>query len=439
MDSRSPLRAFRPGHALRRFRRAESGAAAPLLGLCFLILIGCIGIAIDTGRSMVVKARLTNALDAAGLAVGARLATTDYTADAKNFVAANFKANYANATVTDVTATANTDKSVITLAATAAMPTAFMQLFGIKSVTVNAASEVTRASAGLELVMVLDNTGSMLASMPSLKSAANSLVSILFGDAATVKNLYVGLVPFSQTVNVGSSRTSWVTASSLAAKPAWSLGWNGCIEERYDGLDQTDDAPTSSDTKTQFAANYYAVCPQAITPMTNVKATVETGITNMVASGSTLINVGAVWGWRLISPTWRGLWGGTMNANSLPLDYGTKFMTKAVVLMTDGDNDLAGGSYTAYGYVNEKRLGTNSVSKAEAEADRRLGVVCSNMKAKGVYVYTVAFRNPSSDTKKLLETCATSTSYYFDAGDAAALKSAFQTIGGSLSKLRLSR
>lgn len=465
---------------LRRFLRTEDAAVAPLLGLIFLILIGCIGLAIDTGRSMVVKARLTNALDAAGLAVGARVATSDFQADAKKFVAANFKANYAGATVTDVTATPNSDKTVISLTATATMPTAFMKLFGMPGVVVKASTEVTRASAGLELVMVLDNTGSMSDSMTSLKSAANSLVNILYGDNATARNLYVGLVPFSQAVNIGTSRKAWVTPSSLldSTNKYYPDLWTGCVEDRANGLDQNDDPPSSSDAKTLFKAfyapnetsnNYYypntwisrnwlgretvsvnynanprplgpgSYCPSEITPMTNVKATVQSGISNMKAVGSTMINLGAVWGWRMLSPRWRGGWTGDMASNGLPLDYNSKNMTKAVVLMTDGANSFSNGVYTAYGYLSEAKLGTANEWNAEKALDTRLSTVCTAMKAKDIYVYTVAFNINSASIKQLMQNCATSTSYYFDAGNSAALTAAFQTIGASLSQLRVSR
>ncbi len=472
---------FRPVRALlRRLADAEHAAAAPLLGLIFLILIGCIGLAIDTGRSMVVKARLTNALDAAGLAVGARVATSNYQVDAKKFVSANFKANYAGATVTEVTATPNSDKTVITLAATATMPTAFMKLFGTQVVTVKATSEVTRASAGLELVMVLDNTGSMSDSMSSLKSAANNLVNILYGDSSTSKNLYVGLVPFSQGVNIGTARKAWVTPSSLlaATNPYYPDQWLGCVEDRASGLDQTDDPPSSSDAKTLFKSYYAAnetynayyypntwisrswlgrettninynatprplgpgsFCPAELTPLTNTKATVQTGISNMKAVGSTMVNLGAVWGWRMLSPRWRGSWPGEMTSSGLPLDYNSKNMTKAVVLMTDGENSFAAGNYTAYGYLADAKLGSSNQSSAEKALDTRLSTVCTSMKAKGIFVYTVAFNITDAATKTLLQSCATSTSYYFDAGNSSALVAAFQTIGSSLSQLRVSK
>lgn len=469
---------------LRRFRRAEGGSVLPLIGLLSVMLIGCIGIAIDIGRAVVVRARLVDALDSAGLAVASRISTVDATAEAEKFVAANFAANFAGATVSDVLATPNQDKTVITVSATATMPTSFMKLFGNDSVKVTATSEVTRKLTGLEVVMVLDNTGSMqwpTDYMPSLKSAANLLVDQLFGDQTTAKNLYVGLVPFSQAVNIGTSasRTLWVNPTTLLPvnRPHYPGLWTGCVEARRNGLDQTDDPPLTADLNSLFTAYYSpdssnlpypynddndwirpdggarsvyytdydtqrgpgSYCPSAVTPMTNVKSKITAGIGAMKAAGSTMINLGAVWGWRMLSPRWRGYWDGDMAANALPLDYGTKNMEKAVVLMTDGANSFSNYNYTAYDMLSAKRLGTNVQSNAEDELDKRLGAVCTKMKTAGVTVYTVAFNVTDTGIKSLLESCATSTSNYFDAGDQEKLKTAFKTIGDSLSNLRVSR
>lgn len=482
--------AKRFGRFLPEALRSESGAVAPLMGLLMLILIGCTGVAIDTGRSMVVKARLVSALDAAGLAVGARLTTTDYNADAKKFVAANFKQDYAGATVTVVTASLSSDKSTISLTATAEMPTIFMKIFGSKMVVVNAATEVTRASTGLELVMVLDNTGSMgiSNSMGALKTGATSLVEGLMAD--NPDDVYIGLVPFSQGVSIGPSLLSdgafvspllWTDIKSVT-RDGYPTYWTGCLEERQKGFDQTDDPPVITNANTLFKAYYSpdtanpvngggqvndwiqygwfglksyqvfyngyqnadqqgpaAFCPKPMTPMTNNKAKIVAGINAMTPQGSTFINVGAAWGWRMLSPRWRGSWGGDMLANKLPLNYNTKNMNKAAVIMTDGENSFTGKYYSAYGYLEDGRLGTTDRSTAETTLDNKLTAVCNSMKTNGITIFTIAYDNPKKDTKALLESCASNTSYYFDANNTSDLISKFDLIRGALSKLRVSK
>ncbi|RXF75130.1 TadE/TadG family type IV pilus assembly protein [Hansschlegelia zhihuaiae] len=463
-----------PRARLARLARSEDGVVAPLIGLMLLVLIGCVGLAVDTGRGVLVKARLSDALDAAGLAVGARLSTTDYNADAKRFVQANFAAGYSGATVTSVTATPNATKSVITLSAEAEMPTAFMRIFGTKLVKVKATSEVTRAATGLELVLALDNTGSMSSSMPALKSSAKSLLNILYGGQAEADDLYVGLVPFSQTVNIGpavANHLAWMDPdpANVALKPS---GWSGCIEaraysanQRTRELDTTDAPPTLTplDKSTLFRyykypnldpsspwsnffyeynKEYNKYCPSPMLPMTKKRATVETAIDNMKDGGNTHVNLGAVWGWRMLSPRWRGKWGGDMSLSGLPLDYNTPRMSKALVLMTDGANTMSAGlgGYTAYGVLSEKRLGTDQEAQAVKNLNARLTEVCNSAKSASVIIYTVAFNIPkNSEIEKLMQACASKAEYYFPAGNETALKDAFKTIGDSLSNLRVSK
>src|SRR5690606_24452923 len=127
-----------------------------------------------------------------------------------------------------------------------------------------------------------------------------------------------------------------------------------------------------------------ALCPQPITPMVAEKSTVSAAINALTAAGSTFINEGMAWGQRLISPNWRGLWGGQMNTNSLPLDYRTAMMNKVVILMTDGMNAFNSGNFTAYGSLSDGVLGTTrSVysgyqynGSAEQEMDNRTRQVC---------------------------------------------------------------
>src|SRR5690606_21837727 len=72
-------------------------------------------------------------------------------------------------------------------------------------------------------------------------------------------------------------------------------------------------------------------CRPAITPLQPKKSTVITAINNMGAwnRGGTMGNLGLAWGWRALSPNWRGMWGGATPAD-LPLDYDTPLMDKVI-------------------------------------------------------------------------------------------------------------
>ncbi len=448
-----------------RVKTGQKGSVIVTVAFGLLAMVGAAGLAIDIGRAELAQARLSSALDSAGLAAGSNLSTADLDTEVNKYLDVNF-ANYLDTTLTSVDASVNASNTVITLSAEGAVATTFMRYFGFQSVPISASAEITRATSGLELVMALDNTGSMAGtSLTSLKQAATDLVEILHGDG-TAQDLWIGLVPFAQAVNIGPSHTNFIDTAYLAAKNWGPTTWKGCVDARLSGGDVTDDPPSSqifypyywpddsnnnwitTTTKKGKTTTTYNItssrgpnkgCSQEVLPMTSDKQSVLDAINAMVADGYTHINLGAVWAWRMLSPRWRGLWGGEMDANDLPLDYNTPRMNKAVILMTDGENTLNNSVRTAYWYPSDARLGTTDITAGEAELNTRLTTVCNAMKQENIIVYTIAFGSPGATIENLLRDCATQPDYYFDTPSGSELQQAFRMIGDSLSSLRISR
>ncbi|NJK86119.1 MAG: hypothetical protein HC906_09270, partial [Bacteroidales bacterium] len=67
--------------------------------------------------------------------------------------------------------------------------------------------------------------------MEQSKINTRDLINILYGSKTQVDDLWIGLVPFSQAVNIGSGRTSWVNAGAFNwGNPA--VSWGGCVDAR---------------------------------------------------------------------------------------------------------------------------------------------------------------------------------------------------------------
>jgi len=477
MSKSNRARQFRTN--LQRFAEGESGMTLPMLALMFFTMSGFVGTAVDVARMQLVQSRLSFALDAAGLAAGSTMNTTTLSPEVTKYLNANFPAHYMGASAPGITTTTSSDNMVIDLTATTVMPTTFMGVLGIPSITISAKTQITRTSSGLELVMALDNTGSMSGSkLTSLKTAATSLVNILYGSKTTVKDLWIGLVPFSQTVNIGTDFSNWIDQTNFATLNWGPTSWGGCVDARETSNGDTTDTPPTTqkylayyspstdnraapyNTSTYTTVNKWitkrvpltyasgigttlgpnAYCPQAITPMTANKTTILSGISSMAARGNTHVGLGAIWGWNMLSPRWRGLWSAEMNTNNLPLDYGTKHMNKALILLTDGENTMSQQIYTAYGYLSDGRLGsTTNADTAESKLDTKLTTVCTAMKQKGIYIYTIALGNPGTNIQNLLKGCASASNYYFNSPTSAELTNVFNSIADSLSNLRVSQ
>ncbi|MFZ4124691.1 MAG: pilus assembly protein TadG-related protein [Rickettsiales bacterium] len=446
-----------------------SGAVMPLMALSIIMLVGMTGAAVDTGRAQLVQSKLSSALDAAGLAAGSNINTQDVQAEVQKYFDANFPDRYLGSEVTELIANVSEDNTVISLSAEAVVPVRIMQVMGFDTITVRATSEITRQTKGLEVVLVLDTTGSMCtpcSKINALKEAAHELIGILYGDEVNPEDLYVGIVPFSQNVNVGNTRTTWRDPTHWATLNWRGVTWAGCVEERFNGRDVTDDPPSVEPFRAFFWAdtnsgNYtndwltnsgnlrsgigYGLGPNKhcttnrLTPMTTSRTTLDNSIANLTTNGNTHVNVGAVWGWRMLSPRWRGLWGGSMDTNNLPLDYDTPLMNKAVIIMTDGENVYSNTTRTSYGYITDNRLGTTNQTTAARRLDTRLSQVCESMKQENILVYTVAFDAPGANIENLLRACASNPDYFFNSPTPEDLSAAFKAIGDSLSNLRVSR
>lgn len=450
--------------------RGRAGNAALLFGLVAVPLVGMIGLSVDYGRAFLLHTRLTTAIDAGALAAG-KIITSPATAtqDVAMYVAANLPPGYLGATIAAPSVTIDQTGQRVGVSVTATLPTTFLRVFKVDRLTVNVSNLVQRANAGLELALVLDVTGSMADydRIGQLRTAATSLVNILFGSATMApKNLWVSVTPYAAEINLGTNHTNWLAAGTYTASKWNNQGWRGCVLARRNGEDQSETPPAKAPftaflnpaTKGTGSSNPWTPaditdngtypqtntiwgpnlgCPPAVLPLTNDRTALLNKIAAMkpVMRGGTMANQGLQAGWFTLSPRWRGLW----NSTTLPLDYHTPDMSKAVVLLTDGTNEWYPGDYTSYQYIGDGLLGTTNPSNATAAINSRMATLCTNMKAAGILIYTITLGlAANSPTRSLYQQCASpGPNHYFDTPSAADLQNIFLTIAGQLSSLRI--
>tara|TARA_R110001599_G_scaffold19006_8_gene73226 strand:- start:539 stop:2233 length:1695 start_codon:yes stop_codon:yes gene_type:complete len=533
------------------FIKDNRGVSAVIIAFLAIPIFGAVGLSIDLGRAYVLKSKLSTALDAAGLAVGRNIfAPTDAEiyADAQKYFDANFPSGFMGTdpiTMDATTVTWDATRENITLNVDANMNTTFMNVLGQPSLTLGAATEIKRQNRGMELVLVLDNTGSMDKSLGSsdrlgvLKTSAKGLIDTLYGNDETREKLWVGIVPYTMAVNVGPQNIEWLknyyitnltsNSNSIFTQDSSNTalgrdvtgngsndtvyGWEGCVEMRDNLLggtvDISDDPPANdfvpyfwndyhrnsdndfeddasvmaNDWKRYSGGNYYSIsstrgpnkyCPTSkVLPLTAEKSTIKTHIDGMDHDGGTAVNIGMTWGWRAISPRWRGFWHGSSTLNlptntkvtpnvpytALPLEYDEVHMDKVVILMTDGLNTLGTNSsaydiyhafaraelfdqtpnsiyYDYRGFLDQDALNSSSYSNYPDILDDKVLATCTAMKAAGIIVYTVLLVDGNSS---MMRDCATSPKHAFVATSADELQDNFNTIGEELSNLRISK
>lgn len=171
-----------------------------------------------------------------------------------------------------------------------------------------------------------------------------------------------------------------------------------------------------------------------IQPLTSNKTELMDRIDDLEAYGATGGALGTAWAWYMLSPNWSNIWTGT----SAPGSYGeltavsatgAPKLRKVAVLMSDGVYN----TYRGWKDADKDAVSNNALA------------ICSNMKAKGIEVFTVAFNldelSPSDRTRAeaTLRGCGTDVSHFYDALDSDKLKTSFRDIAMKLSTLFLAK
>ncbi|MCB1484323.1 MAG: VWA domain-containing protein [Hyphomicrobiaceae bacterium] len=503
-----------------RFARDTRGNAAILFGLAIIPIVLIVGVAVDYGRAITVRGAMSDAADAAALAIGSwtNLTNAELEKKAQQFYQANYASSLSSDIKSDFKVNFVGDDIVVT--ATASVPTTFLRLANLNSLDIGTTNTITTRQRNIELALVLDTTGSMGQSgkMSAMKSAAKSMVDDLFGKKSISDTLDVSVVPFAAAVNVGADNrdAAWLDTNAKSAvasedfqgsanpfdlfrklktvRSSWD--WQGCVRERVGAeYELTDAVPTTSVSNSLFAP-YFApdepdsdhddgdrydnsylddgncgekkkkkrtpqVCqkytgkytnpsrsysgsgpndncpPRPITALSNSKSTVTNAIDALEPDGSTVIPAGLLWGWRVLSPE-----APFTEAKA----YDEKERVKAIVLLTDGRNDIGAprsnhnrSYFSAFGYAASGHLGSTNGYYAESELNTKTATVCNNIKAKGILIYTIGFRINDSTTQNLLKNCASKPDMYYNSPSNSQLAAIFSDIAQGLSELRIAQ
>ncbi|MEP7173125.1 MAG: pilus assembly protein TadG-related protein [Aestuariivirga sp.] len=285
---------------LKAFRNNCLGSVTQITAVAALPMLLAAGAAVDTVRINREQVAFDAAVDSAALAVAADdraslagLSDAQVTARiaeleefAKKYLAENYTPQYGSSQEMEVDI--DITGAAIDLQASHTFPTTIMSLTGIDEVNLSSHSQIMKAMRPIEMVLVMDTTGSMASSskLDGAKTAARNLLSTVYGGSASSvpesEYLRVALVPFAAGVRLNPSAydfnlnwidttggnplstvnftdTSWnnyTTWAKLKKTSSTFHTWNGCVEARMRGDDASntdynvnDVAPTSGVTR----------------------------------------------------------------------------------------------------------------------------------------------------------------------------------------------
>ncbi|MFN3934589.1 pilus assembly protein TadG-related protein [Parvibaculum sp.] len=430
---------------IRSFLGDRRGNFAIIFALTITPIAIAAAASVDISRAYIVETRLKAALDAAALAVGTASGLTNQ--QVQQIAQAYFDANYPEEILgVPGTVIVSDSQTTVDISVKAQLPTVIMGLVGINSLEVGATSQVKRHGKKLEIVLVLDNTGSMNQGgrMTVLKQAAKDLIDTVAAAAVTPGDVRIAIVPFTTDVNVGVAnkdanwlKWSWelptqtctttgsgknkTTTCTQDIRTVSKNSWKGCVVDRDENFDVSIAAPVVGNSATLFPANqndvYNNQCSlRPIVPFSTNWTMLKNEIDAMVAGGATNTTIGFVWGWQMLT-------NGAILSNAAAPD--PKSLEKVMVYLTDGLNTYDRGG-----------IGTCNGSSACPRVDVRSELVCAGIRNAGITVYTVRLIEGNAT---LLRNCATNPSMYYSVSTASELTNVFKSIAQALSNLRLSK
>lgn len=357
MTSANPRKRLSSG-ALRRlktFRQDEEGSLLIFGLFCFVMMLMLSGVALDLMRFEERRTTLQNTIDRASLAA----ADLQQALPPKEVVKDYFrKAGLTPPTDDQITVVQGTygDSRRVSVSVAETMPTWFMNLVGVKTLSTPAVSTAEESVGKIEISLILDVSGSMAGSrINNLRPAARSFVDQIF-DSAEADKVSISIIPYSTQVSLSDNLISYFNVTNEQTI-------SNCIEFDASKGDFTTTAVSfgTAPTDRKYQRNghfdpFYRASPpyllncspaanREILPFSSDRDALKTFITNLQAQGNTSIDLGMKWGAALLDPSMQGVVSSMVANHDLPaavdgrpFSYADGEVLKIIVLMTDGEN-----------------------------------------------------------------------------------------------------
>ena len=404
-------------HPLRRLRLLsadQTGGTTIMIALSLPVLVGALGVGVDTGAWYIEKRSVQQMADAAALGGARAMADGLKLADAQSIAQRDAARNgYAAASGVSLvvhsppTSGAYAGKTgAVEVVVTRPLPSLFSRfMLGSTERTLSGRAVAYAPpiqDKNLEVALVLDVSSSMasgtetrgVTKMEAQQSAANQLIDTVVQHDQSKFTSRVALAPFSASVNVGATYFKTVTNKKLSGI------WSGVVE-RTGNYRFKDDVPSAGNkyfgdfkTKRTSAKGDYSELVQAmsaqtpdgdntIQPLSSSTGALHADVNGLTSDGTTAAHLGLAWAWYMLSPKWNQIFSG---ANA-PGAYNEEKTYKAIVILSDFD-------------FNTYYESANGTANAQFEA------LCTQVKAAGVKIFTVGYHTVGSSNNARRVNCA---------------------------------
>ena len=428
--------------------RNQTGGTTVMVAFAVPVFVGALGVGVDTGAWYVEKQRAQQQADAAALGAARLLSAGQSGAVAqaggiRDAGRSGYAAGSGSSIVVNTPPTSGAYAGK-TGAAEAIVTKQLPSLFS-RFLLGSSARTVTARAVGytpyvrnrnLEVAVVLDVSNSMAGNtevsgttkMAAQQGATKALLDIVVSGNQSPFTSRASLVPFSDSVNVGSAYFHTVTNRTLQGAST-SNPWSGVVERT--GAYKFKDEPPSSvygyfgefkskKNSSPYTPYYYyfqnlnsqtPAKASRLRPLSSDKTNLQAAVNGMSTAGSTAGHLGIAWAWYTLSPKWNQIFTGA----AAPATYDTATTYKAIVIMSDFD-------------MNSYYEATNGSANTQFDS------LCTQIKAAGVKIFTIGYGVSGSTNNARRVNCASSdtdTTYTYTTNSVDGMLDAFRAIANS--------
>ncbi|MGA7577368.1 MAG: pilus assembly protein TadG-related protein [Desulfobaccales bacterium] len=227
----------------KKFWKNQRGSMAVLVGVMLPVLVGFLGLALDFGHVILVRTQMQNAVDAAACAGAMKLTVpipggqSQATTEANSMITAN-SFSTANAAVTFPTDPQNNPSGapLVKVSLTDSVPTYFMRVLGIKTVSLKAHAEAIRESSlesypgGPFNYTIFSNTSLIINGTDKITGSVHCNASLTLNGDLTITEKSEG---YTQVIVNGDNDLGSVGAGTLSEI---SVNGTNTIGSKYGGV-----------------------------------------------------------------------------------------------------------------------------------------------------------------------------------------------------------
>lgn len=352
---------------VRSFIRDESGVMAVQILFFFFMMLLVGGVAVDLMRFEARRVAVQQTMDRATLAA----ASLENELDPEQVVTSYFEAAGLDEDLDQIVVTETANSRNVRAKATVRSDNYFMSMLDVPYLEAANRSEAEQSVTDVEIVMVLDVSGSMYNTptrISGLKGAAKEFIDLVL-DQDTENRISIAIVPYNGQVSLGPQLFSKFTVSDVSGvansyclelptstysstalsrstplrQVPFGDSWSGTsTNNSYTAIQ----GPSYDSTRGLYSNTWCQPVPGNYIRMhNNNRSQLKAQIDGLVAVGATSIDLGMKWGSFLLDPSSQSISSEMATAGQIPSYFGNrpsaftkKDTQKVIVLMTDGEN-----------------------------------------------------------------------------------------------------